>query len=83
MLAQVRPSWSKQTLWCFDCMLLRLTHHTCMLAAWTWQEVDVEAADTACKAYNLRQFERYFYTPCAPTCLPTLTYLPTYHLPLL
>lgn len=28
------------------------------------QEVNVEEADKMCKAYNLQQFERYFYTPC-------------------
>ena len=28
------------------------------------QEVNVEEADKMCKAYNLKQFEKYFYTPC-------------------
>lgn len=31
-------------------------------------EVDVEEADKMCKAYNLKQFERYFYTPCRSSC---------------
>merc|ERR1712146_238287 len=40
-------------------------------------EVDVEEADKMCKAYNLQQFERYFYTPYggAEHCVEALSLL--------
>ena len=44
------------------------------LSALMAHEVDVEAADKDCKAYNLEQFKKFYYDPyggaknCAPTC---------------